>query len=139
MRGGAEEERSDGAPLREVRLDKWLWAARFYKTRALAAEAVDGGKVDVNGDRPKRSRALRVGDRLSIRLGPGEHVVVVRALSERRGPASIAVTLYAEEPESIARRERVAEQHRLAAVAFSYGEGKPSKKQRREIRKLKGR
>lgn len=122
----------------EVRIDKWLWAARFYKTRALAAEAIDGGKVQVNGGPAKRSKAVRQGDRVRLRLGPYEHLLTVRQLSERRGPAAIAVTLYEEDPESRSRRERLAEQHRLAATFFHDGEGKPSKKQRRDLRKLRG-
>ncbi|HEX9895003.1 MAG TPA: S4 domain-containing protein [Gemmatimonadales bacterium] len=121
-----------------MRIDKWLWAARFYKTRALAALALDGGKVELNGERAKRARAVRPGDRIRLRHGSYEYLLTVRAVSERRGPASVAVTLYQEDPESKDRRERLAEQHRLAATAFDHGEGKPSKKQRREIRRLKG-
>lgn len=122
----------------QVRLDKWLWAARFFKTRALASEAVDGGKVELNGEKPKRARQVRPGDRLRIRLGPYEHLLTVRAVSERRGPASVAVTLYEEDPEGKRRRELLAEQHRLAPPAFDFGEGKPSKKQRRDIRRIRG-
>ena len=73
----------------QFRLDKWLWAARFFKTRALAATAIEGGKIEVNGERAKRSRRLALGDMLRIRLGPYEHTVQVRALSNRRGPASV--------------------------------------------------
>ena len=79
-----------------VRLDKWLWAARFFKTRALAAEAVEGGKVQVNGERPKRARPLQLGDQVRIRLGPYEHTVEVRDLSAHRGPAARAAELYEE-------------------------------------------
>ena len=122
----------------QVRLDKWLWAARFFKTRALAAEAVEGGKGELNGEKPKRARQVRPGDRLRIRLGPYEHLLTVRAVSERRGPASVAVTLYEEDPEGKRRRELLAEQHRLAPPAFDFGEGKPSKKQRRDIRRIRG-
>lgn len=122
----------------EVRIDKWLWAARFFKTRSLAAEALDGGKVELNGESAKRSKVVRPGDRIRLRLGPYEHLLTVRALSERRGPASVAVTLYEEDAEGRARRERLKEQHRLAAPMFDFAEGKPSKKQRRELRKLKG-
>ena len=75
------------------RLDKWLWAARFYKTRSLAAEAIAGGKVQVNGDRVKRAKPLQPGDEIRIRQGPYEHLIVVRELSERRGPASEAAGL----------------------------------------------
>jgi ribosome-associated heat shock protein Hsp15 len=120
-----------------VRIDKWLWAARFFKTRALAAEAIDGGKVEVNSDRAKRARAVHVGDRIRIRLGPYEHQVTVTGISERRGNATLAASLYTEDSESKAARERLAEQHRLARTAFDFGEGKPSKQQRREIRRLK--
>src|SRR5690348_15472461 len=101
----------------DVRLDKWLWAARFFKTRSLATEAVDGGKVELNGLRPKPSKVLKVGDQLRIRLGPFIHAVTVRALSARRGPASAAALLYEESPESVATREKLREQHRLAPPA----------------------
>jgi len=120
-----------------TRLDKWLWAARFFKTRALAAEAIDGGKIEVNGDKAKRARAVHAGDRIRIRLGPYEHRITVTDISERRGSASIAATLYSEDPDSKAERARTAEQHRLARTSFDFGEGKPSKQQRREIRRLK--
>jgi ribosome-associated heat shock protein Hsp15 len=117
-----------------VRIDKWLWAARFYKTRSQATEAVDGGKVEVNGGRAKPAKEIRVGDELRIRLGPYEHLVMVRALSDRRGPASVAQTLYEETPESIAARERLREQHRLAPARFVYEEkGRPTKKDRRTL------
>ena len=116
-----------------VRLDKWLWAARFFKTRSLATEAVTGGKVELNGQRPKPAKEVRVGDRLRVRLGPFVHELTVRALGERRGPASVAATLYDESPESIAARERLREQHRLApAVQYEEG-GRPTKKDRRTL------
>ena len=86
-------------PPNTVRLDKWLWAARFYKTRGLAVEAIEGGKVEVNEDKAKRAKAIRVGDRVRIRLGPYEWRLIVRGLSERRGPASEAQLLYEEEAE----------------------------------------
>src|SRR5829696_3336351 len=91
-----------------VRLDKWLWAARFFKTRALASEAIAGGKVQVNGDRAKRAKPLQVGDEVRVRQGPYEHLVTVRALSGRRGPASVAAELYEERPASVAAREAMA-------------------------------
>jgi len=117
-----------------VRLDKWLWAARFFKTRPLAAEAVVGGKVALNGERVKPARLLQTGDELSVRLGPYEHVVRVRALSERRGPASVAATLYEETPESRTAREKLGEQLRMAPAAFVYEEkGRPTKRDRREL------
>ena len=118
----------------KVRIDKWLWAARFFKTRSLAAEAVEGGKVELNGERVKRAKNVQQGDEVSVRLGPYEHVVVVRALSERRGPASVAQTLYEETAESVAARERLAEQLKMAPAAFVYEDrGRPTKKDRREL------
>ena len=123
----------DDGPSR-VRLDKWLWAARFFKTRPLAAEAVVGGKVALNGERVKPARLLQTGDELSVRLGPYEHVVRVRALSERRGPASVAATLYEETAESRTVREKLGEQLRMAPAAFVYEEkGRPTKRDRREL------
>jgi ribosome-associated heat shock protein Hsp15 len=122
-----------------VRLDKWLWAARFFKTRALAAEAVEGGKVQVNGDRPKRARPVQPGDELRIRLGPYEHVVLVRALSGRRGPAAAAAALYEEtEASRMAREERSVQLKSLHSL-FGPEKGRPTKKDRREIERLKGR
>lgn len=122
-----------------VRLDKWLWAARFYKTRALAAEAIDGGKVDVNGDRAKRAKAVRAGDLIELRQPPYAWHVVVRGLSERRGPASVAVTLYEETRESREARELLALRLKSMPPPLFTEKGKPSKKQRREINELKGR
>jgi len=122
-----------------VRLDKWLWAARFFKTRSLAAEAIAGGKVQVNGDRAKRARPLQVGDQIRVRLGPYEHHVIVRALSARRGPAAEAAGLYEERPESIAARETLARQLKSLHVAFAPEKGRPTKRDRREIERLRGR
>ena len=123
----------------EFRLDKWLWAARFFKTRALAAGAIEGGKIDVNEERGKRSRRLAVGDVLRIRLGPYEHVVVVRGLSNRRGPASVAARLYEETAESRKAREVLALQIKAADTSFLFEKGKPSKKERRDLQRFKGR
>ena len=116
-----------------VRLDKWLWAARFFKTRSLATEAVNGGKVELNGVRPKPSKEVKVGDQLRLRLGPFIHEITIRALSDRRGPASAAALLFQESPESIAARERLREQHRLAPVAQYEDGGRPTKKDRRAM------
>lgn len=128
------------APPERVRLDKWLWAARFYKTRGLAVEAIDGGKVQVAGDRVKRARLIRVGESVRVRHGPYEHVVVVTALSERRGPASEAAKLYQETPESLAARERLAFQLKAASRAVFYEEkGRPTKRDRRHLDRLRGR
>jgi ribosome-associated heat shock protein Hsp15 len=122
-----------------IRLDKWLWAARFFKTRALAAEAVEGGKVELNGDRPKRARPVQVGDEIRVRLGPYEHAVTVRALSGKRGPASEAAGLYEESEASKAKREALAIQLKSLHAVFGPDKGRPTKKDRREIQRLKGR
>jgi ribosome-associated heat shock protein Hsp15 len=117
-----------------VRIDKWLWAARFFKTRSLAAEAIAAGKVEVNDERVKPAKLLQLGDVVSVRLGPYLHLVHVRGLSERRGPASVAATLYEETPESVAARAKLAEQLRMAPAAFVYEEkGRPTKRDRREL------
>lgn len=121
-----------------VRLDKWLWAARFYKTRSLAAEAIAGGKVQVNGERVKRAKSLQEGDEVRIRLGPYEHQILVRKLSERRGPASDAARLYEETPASRAAREAMALQLKSLHAAFVPERGRPTKKDRRDIRRFKG-
>jgi ribosome-associated heat shock protein Hsp15 len=117
-----------------VRIDKWLWAARFFKTRSLAAEAITAGKVEVNEERVKPAKLVQVGDSVSVRLGPYLHVVQVRAISERRGPATVAATLYEETAESSAVRAKLAEQLRMAPAAFVYEEkGRPTKRDRRDI------
>jgi len=117
-----------------VRLDKWLWAARFFKTRSLATEAVAGGKVDVNGDRAKPAKAIKPGDEVRLRVGPYEHILIVRELGERRGPASLAATLYEETDASRAERERLSAQLRIAPAGFVYEEkGRPTKKDRRDL------
>jgi ribosome-associated heat shock protein Hsp15 len=122
-----------------IRLDKWLWAARFYKTRGLAVEAIAGGKVQVNGDRAKRARLLQVGDEIRLRQGPYEQRVVVKALSDRRGPATQAAALYQETVESRAARDAMAAQLKALNAAFDREQGRPTKKDRREIDRLKGR
>jgi len=120
--------------MESVRLDKWLWAARFFKTRSLATEAVAGGKVDVNGDRAKPAKAVKPGDEVRLRVGPYEHILIVRGLAERRGPAAAAAALYDETDASRAERERLATQLRLAPAAFVYEEkGRPTKKDRRDL------
>ena len=117
-----------------VRIDKWLWAARFFKTRSLAADAIGAGKVEVNDERVKPAKLIQLGDAITVRLGPYLHVVRVRGLSERRGPATVAATLYEETPGSIAARAKLAEQLRMAPAAFVYEEkGRPTKRDRREI------
>jgi ribosome-associated heat shock protein Hsp15 len=126
-------------PAPRVRLDKWLWAARFFKTRSQASQAVDGGKIDVNGERGKRARLLQVGDLVSIRRPPFEHHVMVRGLSDLRGPAPVAAALYDETAESRAAREALTLQLKIApALAFT-GKGRPTKRDRRDIERIKGR
>jgi len=122
-----------------VRLDKWLWAARFYKTRSLAAEAIAGGKVQVNGERVKRAKPMQIGDDVRIRQGPYEHQIVIRELGERRGPAAEAARMYEEKPESRAAREAMATQLKSLHAAFVPERGRPTKKDRRDINRLKGR
>jgi ribosome-associated heat shock protein Hsp15 len=119
------------------RIDKWLWAARFFKTRSIAAEAIDGGKITVNGERAKRSKLLQAGDEVRVRIGPYEHVVLVRAVSERRGSATIAAGLYEETAQSRAARETLAAQMRALPSLFGQG-NRPSKKDRRDLRRLHG-
>ncbi len=131
-------QRDEDETHERVRLDKWLWAARFFKTRGLAADAIDGGKVDVNGTRAKRAKMVQVGDEVRVRQTPFEHVVHVRGLSERRGPASVAATLYAETPESKARRATLATQIR-SMPSDDWESGRPTKRDRREIDRFRGR
>jgi ribosome-associated heat shock protein Hsp15 len=122
-----------------VRIDKWLWAARFYKTRSIAADAVTGGKVELHGERVKPAKTVKVGDELRVRLGPYTHVVVVQGLSERRGPASEAQKLYEETEQSRKEREHLAWQLKHAAPRMDPGEGRPTKKDRRDLERTRGR
>jgi ribosome-associated heat shock protein Hsp15 len=122
-----------------MRLDKWLWAARFFKTRSIASSEIEAGHVLLNGDRGKPSKTVKVGDEIRIRLNQYTFVVHVLALSERRGPASEARLLYAETEASREERERLAEQRRLAPpMAFEEG-GRPTKRDRRDIARVKRR
>lgn len=123
----------------KVRLDKWLWAARFFKTRALAAAAVETGKVEVNGERAKRAKQLTVGDELRIRLGPYNHIVTVRKVSEHRGPAVVAAELYSESEEGKKARESMQLQVKAAQSVPGYDRGRPSKKDRRDIERVRRR
>ena len=118
----------------DVRLDKWLWAARFYKTRALAVEEIGKGRVSVNGQQAKPSRELKPGDVLQLRQGVVEREVVVLALSSVRGPAPQAQTLYEETAESLLKREQAAESRRLAPEpASTIVQGRPTKQDRRRL------
>ena len=122
-----------------VRLDKWLWAARFYKTRGLAAEAIDAGKIEVNGERAKRARLVQAGDKVKIRIGPYEHLITIRGVSEKRGSAPIAQALYEEDAESRKAREVMAAHVRAMNANTGYESGRPTKKDRREIERLRRR
>ncbi len=130
---------NENTPLNKVRADKWLWAARFFRTRTLAKEAIESGKVQMNGQKIKTSKELSVGDALSIRQGHAtlseQKIIVITALSENRGNATIASTLYQETPESKETREFFAEQRKLQNLARP--DSKPDKKQRRSLNKLK--
>ncbi len=119
--------------LASVRADQWLWAARFFKTRSLAKQAIDGGKIEVNGARCKPARAVHVGDTLTISRGVERFEVVVAALSAKRGPATQAVGLYAETPASVERREKEREAQRLSRQAYQPPPGRPSKRDRRDL------
>lgn len=116
-----------------VRIDKWLWAARFYKTRSLAQQAVAGGKVRLNGERTKPSMALRCGDRLRIHIGNYEWEIAVVQLSDKRGPASVAQQLYAEDEASRQKRAEQAALRRIAAEPAQARRGRPTKRERREL------
>ncbi len=120
----------------KTRLDKWLWAARFFKTRSLSAEAIAGGKIRLNENRAKPGKQVNIGDEIRIRLGIYEYTVVVRGLSSRRGPAAQAGLLYEETQESLKRREEIKEQSRLQPQPIQ--RDRPmTKKERREIIRLK--
>jgi ribosome-associated heat shock protein Hsp15 len=119
-----------------VRLDLWLWAARFFRTRSLAKQAVETGKVEVDGQRAKASRSLRIGDALKVTRGDESFEIEVRGLSDQRGPASVAQTLYAESDASKARRAETLATLRAARAGYQPPEGKPDKRARRLIRAL---
>lgn len=121
-----------------VRLDKWLWAARFYKTRAVATQAINAGRVEVNGVPAKPAKVLSVGDRLRVRKPPFAFLIRVLALSEQRGPAQQAARLYEEDPEGKAARERLARQLRVAPTPTYEGKGRPTKRDRRDLERLRG-
>ena len=119
-----------------VRLDKWLWAARFYKHRSAATEAVEGGKIRLNQAPTKPARPVKIGDQLDITQGEDTRTVIVNALADKRGPASIAQTLYTETPESLSRREAARQQRQLAPVPGADRTGRPTKRDRRQIHRF---
>jgi ribosome-associated heat shock protein Hsp15 len=120
-------------------MDKWLWATRFFKTRALASDACDIGRIESNNIRAKAARDVRVGDMLRIKNEAGEFLIEVLQLSEVRGPAAVAQTLYRETPESRDLRLKAAEERKQMLQQGAITEGRPSKRDRREINKLRGR
>lgn len=117
--------------LASIRLDKWLWSARFFRTRTRGAGAIAAGRVSVNGERAKAATALRVGDKVVVRRPPFEHAVVVKALAEQRGPATAAAALFEETEESLARRARLAAERK--ALPQPHFKGRPTKKTRRDL------
>jgi ribosome-associated heat shock protein Hsp15 len=120
-----------------VRIDKWLWATRFFKTRGVAREAISGGKVHLNGQRVKPGRNLSVGDQLSVQRGQDEYLIEVLELSSRRGPAVVAQSLYQESEESRLKREKMAEQRKLEREEHAGRERRPDKRQRRRLVRFK--
>lgn len=124
-------------PASAVRLDKWLWAARFYKTRALAREMIEGGKVHYNGQRTKPGKIVEMNATLVLRQGNDERTVIVKAVTDQRRPASEAVALYEETPESIEKREKMATARKLNALSMPHPDRRPDKKERRDLIKFK--
>lgn len=133
---GRREE--DRVSIDRVRIDKWLWAARFFKTRSIAAQAVEGGRVQVNGARVKPSRDLKPGDELVIHIGELEWVIEVRVLSARRGSATVAQTLYEEREPSRQRRFEAVAARKLALAPTRHDKGRPTKRDRRQLRRFLG-
>ena len=125
---------SEKPPLTSLRIDKWLWAARFFKTRSLATEAIHAGHIKLNGSSVKPARDVHPGDTLELAIGDVKWTIVVRDLNDQRRPASEAQQLYAETPESSARRATIKEAQRLAPTPGSDLRGRPTKKARRQIR-----
>lgn len=121
-----------------IRIDKWLWAARFFKTRGLASEAIKAGKVSVNGERAKPSKIVQAGDRLTVRRGPFEYALTVTIISKHRGPSAQAAALYREDQESIEERERLTLQLKAQSAARPRFPGRPSKRERRKIIQFTG-
>jgi ribosome-associated heat shock protein Hsp15 len=138
MRRSVASSRCDDAVVSEhVRIDRWLWAARFYKTRGLATDAVLGGRVHVNGARVKPAKDVRVGDTLEVTVADVRREVVVRQVADKRGPAPVAAMLYEETAESVARRERLAAERRLARPLGADLGARPTKRDRRRLDALR--
>ncbi|HFT6600732.1 TPA: ribosome-associated heat shock protein Hsp15 [Klebsiella oxytoca] len=124
-------------PVAAVRLDKWLWAARIYKTRALARELIEGGKVHYNGQRSKPGKVVELNATLTIRQGNDERTIVVKDITEQRRPASEAVALYEETAESIEKREKMALARKMNALTMPHPDRRPDKKERRDLMRFK--
>lgn len=124
-------------PTEAVRLDKWLWAARFYKTRAMAREMVEGGKVHYNGQRSKPGKVMELNATLTLRQGNDERTVIVKSISEQRRPASEAVLMYEETAESIEKRKKMAVARKLNALTMPHPDRRPDKKERRDLMRFK--
>ena len=124
-------------PVEAVRLDKWLWAARIYKTRALAREMIEGGKVHYNGQRSKPGKIVEPGATLTLRQGNDERILLVKGITEQRRPASEAVTLYEETAESIEKREKMALARKMNALTMPHPDRRPDKKERRDLMRFK--
>jgi ribosome-associated heat shock protein Hsp15 len=125
-------------PPQKMRLDKWLWAARFFKTRSLANQAIENGRVKLNGERVKPAREVNAGDRLDLRVGELDWTVTVRALAMQRGPAPVAQALYEEDAESHVRRQAQQGERKLAAGPAAAVKGRPTKRDRRQIHRFTG-
>jgi len=129
---------AEKTPLDKMRLDKWLWAARFFKTRSLATQAIEHGRVKLNGERVKPARDVRPSDRLDLHIGDFDWTVTVRALAMQRGPAPLAQALYEEDPQSVARRQAQLSERKLAASPEAAIKGRPTKRDRRQIHRFTG-
>lgn len=120
-----------------IRIDSWLWAARFFKTRSLAKQAIEGGKVRLDGARAKPSKTVQIGSTLEIHKGDQQWTVIVEGLSSKRGAASVATTLYQETEQSQLDREQATEQRRMARLAMPLPDHRPSKKERRDLQRFR--
>ncbi len=124
-------------PSDDVRLDKWLWAARFYKTRSLAREMIEGGKVHYNGQRSKPSKIVELNATLTLRQGNDERTVIIKSITEQRRPATEAVALYEETQQSVEKREKIALARKMNALTMPHPDRRPDKKERRDLMRFK--